>query len=462
MTTPLSVTTAPVPATPGVAPTPPGSDAEASASTFAALVARLLPGPGTATEPAVPGGPPVPGGLPTEGDAGGDLDLDGAPESEEPTPQICLDPAAKQPIPPLLIPNPVPFAAPSATPSAAPSAVLVATRPGELTAPNATVSDPAPTAPGTPVTATAPPSVTEPTAATAPTSGTAPSAPAARAMATAPTSAVAPTPGPDPATAPAAPVAPAAAPVTDAGKAAPTASPAGTPQVAGSASVAVPETPPTPGAVSAATPGGLGQSSGPEPVPSPTAVPGPTTVPGPTAVISPATTETGRPVPHGVTPQVFPEIARLVAAGSGTHRVRLQLEPEALGEVRVLLTIRNGEVHVRLSAGDDAQRALLEGAPELRRLLEALGAGETRITVRDLAPGSASGAGTTSSTHGPGGDGSGRADHGTDHRDADGSRSRHAEPRGWDAPQGTTGEAVPLRPGPAGTDLRAAGVDVTM
>ena len=80
-------------------------------------------------------------------------------------------------------------------------------------------------------------------------------------------------------------------------------------------------------------------------------------------------------------------MTRLVTAGNGTHRVTLQLEPEALGEVRVVLTIRDGEVHVRLAAGEDAQRALREGAPELRRLLELAGASDTEISVRDLTRG---------------------------------------------------------------------------
>ena len=99
---------------------------------------------------------------------------------------------------------------------------------------------------------------------------------------------------------------------------------------------------------------------------------GPAASPVPTA--STATSTAG-----AVTSQVFPEITRLVSAGNGTHRIRLQLEPEALGDVRVVLTIRNGAVDVRLSAGEDAQRALREGAPELRRLLELVGASDTQI-----------------------------------------------------------------------------------
>jgi hypothetical protein len=85
----------------------------------------------------------------------------------------------------------------------------------------------------------------------------------------------------------------------------------------------------------------------------------------------------------GVTGQVFPEIARLVTRGDGTRRVTLKLTPEALGDVRVVLTVRNGEVHVRMSGSDAAQGALLQGAGELHRLLDRSGATTTHIVVGD-------------------------------------------------------------------------------
>jgi flagellar hook-length control protein FliK len=65
--------------------------------------------------------------------------------------------------------------------------------------------------------------------------------------------------------------------------------------------------------------------------------------------------------------------------------VTVRLNPESLGEVRVVLTSRRGGLDVSLAGGAEARRALADGAPELQRLLEAVGRGDSRITVRDLA-----------------------------------------------------------------------------
>ena len=165
---------------------------------------------------------------------------------------------------------------------------------------------------------------------------------------------------------------------------------------------------------------------------------------------------------EAVTRQVFPEVTQLVTAGNGTHRVRLQLEPEALGEVRVFLTVRNGEVHVRLSGSEEAQRALREGAPELRRLLELAGASDTRIVVRDLSSGSAPGNGSNATLTGQWSDGSGRGDSGVGHGD-DRSQHQHAGTRGGSsAKEGTNDGAGPHRPVQPATRTRTTGVDVTM
>jgi flagellar hook-length control protein FliK len=82
--------------------------------------------------------------------------------------------------------------------------------------------------------------------------------------------------------------------------------------------------------------------------------------------------------------QVFPEVTRVATqAGPGTHRLSLTLHPETLGEVKVTLVVRAGTVHVSLAAGTGvAHDALLQGAPELRRLLEVTG-GDARVVVRD-------------------------------------------------------------------------------
>ena len=71
-------------------------------------------------------------------------------------------------------------------------------------------------------------------------------------------------------------------------------------------------------------------------------------------------------------------------ADTGTSRVTVKLNPESLGEVRVVLTQRGGELEVTLAGGADARRALTEGAPELRRLLESVGRADSRIFIRDL------------------------------------------------------------------------------
>lgn len=140
----------------------------------------------------------------------------------------------------------------------------------------------------------------------------------------------------------------------------------------------------------------------------------------PAAVGTTATTPVA-PVAH----QVFPEVVRLTTSTEGPQRVTIRLNPEALGEVRVVLTERRGMLEVSLSAGSEARRALLEGTPELQRLLDAVGRGDSRIVVRDAtglpvtapAPGSATssssgqtGAGTTWSGDLSGGAGRSGAD----------------------------------------------------
>ncbi|MEP9362256.1 flagellar hook-length control protein FliK [Nocardioides sp. CN2-186] len=87
---------------------------------------------------------------------------------------------------------------------------------------------------------------------------------------------------------------------------------------------------------------------------------------------------------HQVTGQVFPEVVRVAQSPEGTNRVTVKLNPESLGEVRVMLTSRRGALEISLAGGEAARRALTEGAPELRRLLESVGRTESRIVIRDL------------------------------------------------------------------------------
>ena len=181
-------------------------------------------------------------------------------------------------------------------------------------------------------------------------------------------------------------------------------------------------------------------------------------------VAAPMVTTTTTAPPAAVTAQVFPEVTRLVSTGNGTHRVTLQLNPAALGEVRVTLTVRAGVVRVSLAASSEAQASLLHGAPELRRLLELTGASDTRIVVRDLPSGAAPvtappPASTDTGTGAFGQPGSGQVGHGGDR-----SQDQHAGTRdgATNARDGDHDEAVRPRPIDPTTRTRTSGVDVTM
>jgi hypothetical protein len=126
----------------------------------------------------------------------------------------------------------------------------------------------------------------------------------------------------------------------------------------------------------------------------------------------------------------------------------------------VTLTVRDGEVHVRFAGGDQAQRALLEGAPELRRVLEMTGATETRVVVRDLAGGLAPGSPNASPSPAPGGGGGG-GDTPAPGQGHAGTPDQHARTRGGStARDGLTDGATAPRPEPARRSPR--GVDLTM
>jgi len=209
-----------------------------------------------------------------------------------------------------------------------------------------------------------------------------------------------------------------------------------------------------------------GSSQAPAPASAPSPLP-----PGLTPVVAaaapagaPATPATTQQVTQQVTGQVFPEVTSLVTRGDGTHRITLTLKPEALGEVRVVMTVRDGAVHVRLAAGHDAQQALLQGSPELTRLLEHAGATDTRIVVRDLL---AAAAPTTGSAD-PGpdlGQGLGAGGHRPQDEHA-GTRAQQQAQHQVQATDGrqdsTTTGANPPRSNQSVTSSRAAGVDVTM
>jgi len=184
-----------------------------------------------------------------------------------------------------------------------------------------------------------------------------------------------------------------------------------------------------------------------------------------TSTAAPTTADT-----HRVTQQVFPEVVRVVTNPDGLSRVTIKLNPEALGEVRVVLTSRNGGLEVSLAAGSDARAALTEGAPELQRLLESVGRGDSRIVVRDLIGATV---GTTVSTHQPtaatsgsgvptdlaGGAGTGTGRPGGD--TAADQQSRNHAPGNSSAMHGAQGTTDPSRPTESVTRAHP-GLDVTM
>jgi hypothetical protein len=86
-----------------------------------------------------------------------------------------------------------------------------------------------------------------------------------------------------------------------------------------------------------------------------------------------------------VTDQVFGQVTRLVSRGDGMHRLTLRLHPADLGEVKVVMTVKDGVVDVTLSAGAAAREALRDGSPQLRSLLELAGATTGQLVVRELA-----------------------------------------------------------------------------
>ncbi|MFL6160370.1 MAG: flagellar hook-length control protein FliK, partial [Marmoricola sp.] len=197
----------------------------------------------------------------------------------------------------------------------------------------------------------------------------------------------------------------------------------------------------------------------------------PATATTPVAVTAPvaAPTAPAPPSPAGtvqldqVAAQVFPEVTGLVSRGDGTHRITLTLNPEQLGEVRVVMTMRAGAVHVRLAAGQDARASLVEGSGELGRLLERAGATDTHIVVRELPSAAASPSTPTPTAPGaaPGTDRGPDQHAGTraDQQARDGSDRSTPQNPGRSQRTGTTTAVRSIQPA---TGSRTAGLDLTM
>jgi hypothetical protein len=144
----------------------------------------------------------------------------------------------------------------------------------------------------------------------------------------------------------------------------------------------------------------------------------------------------------------------------------VRLEPEHLGEVRVVLRTGRAGLEISLAGGSDAQAAIREGAPELRRMLEAVGSPDAQILVRHLsdAPTTAPVAPATSPTPvrtdstapvpGMSVDvGAGTAG-GTAHGERQDRPQQDAHP--------TATDGLPDRPVEPGRPTRASGLDVMM
>lgn len=220
------------------------------------------------------------------------------------------------------------------------------------------------------------------------------------------------------------------------------------------------------------TPGGTAA-----PAAAPTGVPssGPSTsspvsgVDGVAAPAGPAAPAESAPAPAArVTGQVFPEVVRVATStvDGGPSRVTVKLNPESLGEVRIVLTSRRGELEVSLAAGQDARRALAEGAPELHRLLEAVGRTDARIVLRDLpgvtpvVPTAQDGAPRTDVSTDLSGDawsGAGRPG-GEPAADRDGARQYAGSTNATDGTTSATSESRPVTT----SGQRPTGVDLTM
>jgi flagellar hook-length control protein FliK len=180
-----------------------------------------------------------------------------------------------------------------------------------------------------------------------------------------------------------------------------------------------------------------------------------------TGPAAPLSSTVNRPeAPAQVTGQVFPEVSRVVSRGDGTRRITIKLSPEALGDVQVTLTVRNGDVHVRMHGSELAQQALRAGAPELQRLLEMTGASSSQVVVGDQGSSSDSGRQSGPQTDAQAAD----QQHPHDHRTAgtrDGDTSARDGVPGGPHPRSST-DQLATRGGMSIGTHTFAGVDVTM
>ena len=79
-------------------------------------------------------------------------------------------------------------------------------------------------------------------------------------------------------------------------------------------------------------------------------------------------------LPAPVHEQVFTAVSPLLRAADGSYGVRLQLHPQDLGAVQVIVDVRHGEISIQMHSTDAAARdALRGGLSDLRQQLEGQG-----------------------------------------------------------------------------------------
>ena len=119
----------------------------------------------------------------------------------------------------------------------------------------------------------------------------------------------------------------------------------------------------------------------------------------PVSLATPARTEstspiavTGSPRPP-VAAQIAPYVAALRHESDGTHQITVVLHPADLGQVQIVVELRDGTVNLQLSGAHDAAREALSTAlPQLRRELTDAGLSVGRTDVLSQDSGFASGA----------------------------------------------------------------------
>lgn len=157
-----------------------------------------------------------------------------------------------------------------------------------------------------------------------------------------------------------------------------------------------------------------------------------------------------------VAEQVQLQVTGMASRGDGTHRIRLTLNPESLGDVSIVLTVRRGAVEVTLAAGGQARVALEQSSPELQRLLELAGARSSTVAVRELVT-----AATAPTGQGLPGDAWTSSGAGMSGEHPTGGRRGDARPGRSDLAHGVLPDAPSARPLP-GSGSRRTSVDVTI